>query len=1093
MVRDDVVGPKGVQAKDTPAGYGPADLLDAYDLPAAAASSQTVAIVDAFDNPNAEADLAVYRQQYGLPACTTANGCFKKVDQRGGTTTRRRTPAGPARSRSTSTWSRAICPTLQHPAGRGRRQLHRQPRHGREPGRRPGRQVRLQQLRRRARAPTRTQSTTDAVLQPPRRRHRRQHAATTATASSYPAASPYVTSVGGTSLVNGHLAPAAGPRAAWDGAGQRLLRRTRPSRRSSRTPAAPTAPSPTSPRSPTRTPASRSTTYGAAGTVYGGTSVVLPDHRRRVYALGGTPAAGSEPNSYPYDHPADLNDVTSGSNGSCSPAVPVHRRRRLRRPDRSRHARTASRRSAPARTASITGTVTDAAPATAGVRREVTAGDVTAHDRRRRALQPRRAAGHLRRVGEQVRLHRQDGRGRAGRRRPDRHRGLRADRQARVDVSGTRTRRLGPRLAALRDRHRRRTSPTAVAYTDPETGRYTLTLPADDTYTLQVDPLYPGLRTGLARRPRSAAADAVHDVDVAVDQTTCAARPATATSYAGASQPFDGTTAPERLDVDDKAGNGRPGSFDDPGARGNNTGGTGGFAIIDSDHYGSGNTQDTSLISPVTDLSARTPPDPDVRHRLRTAYSGQTGDVDLSVDGGTTWTTVRHDTASQRGPRTRDRRPVRGGGQERRAGAVPLHRHVRLLVAGRRRLRRRPQLRPDARRPGRRPGDRHEHRRRRQRRHRHLGGPAGRDGDHGGHAGRPEPRRRLLLAVLLVTGSHEFTATAGNYGSADVTANVAADWATAADFALSAPRQSRSPRRSITKTVGWQGSGHRGAHREEHRHRAGHRQVGEQPAVPTRPPRRARRCSGSRALRQPVGCASRARPAGAPRPRDAVRARRGRPSPTTPRRSWTTRRRRWTARSTRSPASTAREPLDKAYAYDPATQAWTAHRRARRRRARRPQAAAIGGKLYVSRRLGRARATRRPRRRSTTRPRTPGRPAPTTRSRTPARARRCSTASSTSSAAAPTTLRHQGRAGLRPGGRHLDRAARPTRSRRLARLRRHRRQALLRRRLGDRQHQARLRATTRRRTPGRRSPTCRSTCGRWATPRPTASCWSPAA
>ena len=66
-------------------GYGPADLSSAYALPANGGAGQTVAIVDAFDDPNAEADLATYRAQFGLPACTTANGCFRKVDQRGGT------------------------------------------------------------------------------------------------------------------------------------------------------------------------------------------------------------------------------------------------------------------------------------------------------------------------------------------------------------------------------------------------------------------------------------------------------------------------------------------------------------------------------------------------------------------------------------------------------------------------------------------------------------------------------------------------------------------------------------------------------------------------------------------------------------------------------------------------------------------------------------------------------------------------------------------------------------------------------------------------------------------------------------------------
>jgi subtilase family serine protease len=68
------------------AGYFPADLQAAYALPGASAGAgQTVAIVDAYDHPFAEADLATYRTAFGLPACTTKNGCFRKVDQNGGT------------------------------------------------------------------------------------------------------------------------------------------------------------------------------------------------------------------------------------------------------------------------------------------------------------------------------------------------------------------------------------------------------------------------------------------------------------------------------------------------------------------------------------------------------------------------------------------------------------------------------------------------------------------------------------------------------------------------------------------------------------------------------------------------------------------------------------------------------------------------------------------------------------------------------------------------------------------------------------------------------------------------------------------------
>ncbi|MDQ2992794.1 MAG: peptidase S8 [Candidatus Eremiobacteraeota bacterium] len=63
-------------------GYGPTDLASAYKL-GAGGSGQTVAIVDAYDDPTAEADLGVYRAYYGLAACTTANGCFKKLNQNG--------------------------------------------------------------------------------------------------------------------------------------------------------------------------------------------------------------------------------------------------------------------------------------------------------------------------------------------------------------------------------------------------------------------------------------------------------------------------------------------------------------------------------------------------------------------------------------------------------------------------------------------------------------------------------------------------------------------------------------------------------------------------------------------------------------------------------------------------------------------------------------------------------------------------------------------------------------------------------------------------------------------------------------------------
>ena len=70
-------------APAAPAGLSPANLHAAYKLPTAGGAGLTVAIVDAQDDPKAESDLATYRSTFGLPACTTANGCFRKVNQNG--------------------------------------------------------------------------------------------------------------------------------------------------------------------------------------------------------------------------------------------------------------------------------------------------------------------------------------------------------------------------------------------------------------------------------------------------------------------------------------------------------------------------------------------------------------------------------------------------------------------------------------------------------------------------------------------------------------------------------------------------------------------------------------------------------------------------------------------------------------------------------------------------------------------------------------------------------------------------------------------------------------------------------------------------
>jgi subtilase family serine protease len=65
-------------------GLSPAQLQAAYHLPSwSAGRGQTVAVIDAYNDPDAASDLAAYRAAWGLPACTVASGCFRQVNQDG--------------------------------------------------------------------------------------------------------------------------------------------------------------------------------------------------------------------------------------------------------------------------------------------------------------------------------------------------------------------------------------------------------------------------------------------------------------------------------------------------------------------------------------------------------------------------------------------------------------------------------------------------------------------------------------------------------------------------------------------------------------------------------------------------------------------------------------------------------------------------------------------------------------------------------------------------------------------------------------------------------------------------------------------------
>ncbi|HEX5223521.1 MAG TPA: S8 family serine peptidase [Solirubrobacteraceae bacterium] len=66
-------------------GLRPQDVHSVYSLPTSPPQPQTVAIVDAYNDPTAESDLDQYSKELGLPGCTAASGCFRKVNEHGET------------------------------------------------------------------------------------------------------------------------------------------------------------------------------------------------------------------------------------------------------------------------------------------------------------------------------------------------------------------------------------------------------------------------------------------------------------------------------------------------------------------------------------------------------------------------------------------------------------------------------------------------------------------------------------------------------------------------------------------------------------------------------------------------------------------------------------------------------------------------------------------------------------------------------------------------------------------------------------------------------------------------------------------------
>jgi subtilase family serine protease len=75
-------------ATTSPTGLSPATIKSVYGFSTSstAGAGKTIAIVDAYNDPTAASDLATFSSKFGLPACTTSSGCFRKVSQTGSTT-----------------------------------------------------------------------------------------------------------------------------------------------------------------------------------------------------------------------------------------------------------------------------------------------------------------------------------------------------------------------------------------------------------------------------------------------------------------------------------------------------------------------------------------------------------------------------------------------------------------------------------------------------------------------------------------------------------------------------------------------------------------------------------------------------------------------------------------------------------------------------------------------------------------------------------------------------------------------------------------------------------------------------------------------
>ncbi|HEY2505791.1 MAG TPA: carboxypeptidase regulatory-like domain-containing protein [Streptosporangiaceae bacterium] len=623
-----------------PTALGPTQIQQAYNLPASG-QGETVGIVDAYGDSNAESDLATFRSYYGLPPCTTANGCFTKVAQDGSTNY---PPDDDGWGLETSLDLDAIssaCPNCHILLVEGNDNSLQNLGVAEDEAVSLGAKFVSNSYGVEGEDPTETQY--DAYYEHP---GVAVDAATgdTGDVVNWPASNPDVAAIGGTTLTQDPSVPRGWDESAWSEGGSGCsLYEPRPDYQDNITTDCPNNKA-TADISADADPNSGLATYDTLGyggwLQVGGTSLATP-LVTAMYALAGTPVPGTYPVTYPYTDPNqsnDLFDITTGDNGSCGNVLctagpgwdgPTG----LGTPDGVNALTTGPH-------GTIAGEITDSSTGAplSGATVTATGGfTATTDSSGDYSLTLPTGTYNVTATDFGYKSTEVDGVG--------------------VDSGATTTENLA--LASVPDVTLSGTVtdgsgegwplyskitisgyPGGAIYTNPFTGHYSVSLPESATYSLKINPVYQGY-TEKDDSVTLGTANKVANEDVEVDATTCTA-PGYTYNYSGTSEDFTGWTGNTTQDgwtnVDNE-GNGQDWQFNNPGGRTPPPGGDANFAILDSDHYGIGNTENASLVSPVVDLSGQTSPEIGF-DTYYDPYPGQTGDVDLSLDGGQTWQTV---------------------------------------------------------------------------------------------------------------------------------------------------------------------------------------------------------------------------------------------------------------------------------------------------------------------------------------------------------------------------------------------------------------------------------------------------------------------